>query len=81
MDQVDSIQIRITLYSISQALAFLKTLGIKWSDTWLRKQMDIAGLKPYRVGKSDFVTEADLYRLSQIEKSKPRSRRKGQRQN
>jgi len=77
---MDSIQIQITLYSVTQALAFLETLNVKWSDTWLRKRMKDEKLKMYRVGKSDFVTEADLYKLSRLPKTKPGPKRKGQRQ-
>ncbi len=76
---MDGIQLQIKLYSVTQALAFLKTLGVKWSDTWLRKRMDDEDLVMYRVGKSDFVTEADLYKLSLLPKSKPGPKRKGQR--
>jgi hypothetical protein len=76
---VDSIRIPITLYSVAQATAFLETLDIKWSDTWLRKRMKDEKLVMYRVGKSDFVTEADLYRLSRLSKLKLGSKRKGQR--
>ena len=78
---MDSIQIQITLYSVTQALAFLETLNVNWSDTWLRKRMKDEKLVMYRVGKSDFVTEADLFRLSRLPKSKPGPKRKGQRQN
>ncbi len=78
---VDSIRIPITLYSVAQALAFLKTLNVEWSDTWLRKRMKDENLEMYRVGKSNFVTEADLYKLSRLPKSKPGPKRKGQRLN
>ena len=77
---MDGIQLQITLYSVTQALAFLKTLNVEWSDTWLRKRMKDERLEIYRVGKSDFVTEADLYKLSRLPKSKPGPKRKGQRQ-
>lgn len=76
---MDGIQLQITLYSVTQALAFLKTLDVKWSDTWLRKRMDDEKLVMYRVGKSDFVTEADLYKLSRLPKPKPGPKRKEQR--
>jgi len=76
---MDSIKFQITLYSVTQALAFLETLNVKWSDTWLRKRMKDEKLEMYRVGKSDFVTEADLYKLSRLPKLKPGPKRKGQR--
>ncbi len=78
---MDSIQIPVTLYSVAQALVFLKTLNVKWSDTWLRKRMRDEKLVLYRVGKSDFVTEADLYKLSRIPRTKRGPKRKGQRLN
>ena len=76
---VENIQIPITLYSVAQALTFLETLDVKWSDTWLRKRMKDENLEMYRVGKSDFVTEVDLYKLSRLPKSKPGPKPKGQR--
>ena len=75
---MDSIQIPVTLYSVDQALAFLKGLDLKRSDTWLRNRMRDEKLAIYRVGNSDFVTETDLYRLSRLQKSKPGPKRKGQ---
>ena len=75
---MDSIQIPVTLYSIGQALAFLKELDLKRSDTWLRNRMRDEKLAIYRVGNSDFVTENDLYKLSRLPKSKPGPKRKGQ---
>ncbi len=76
---MDSIKFEITLYSVTQALTFLETLNVKWSDTWLRKRMKDEKLEMYRVGKSNFVTEADLYKLSRLPKPKPGPKRKGQR--
>ena len=75
---MNSIQIPVTLYSVDQALAFLKGLGLKRSDTWLRNRMRDEKLGIYRVGNSDFVTETDLYKLSRLPKSKPGPKRKGQ---
>ena len=72
-----SIQIPFTLYSVDQALAFLEGLGLKRSDTWLRNRMRDEKLGIYRVGNSDFVTETDLYRLSLLQRSKPRPKQKG----
>jgi hypothetical protein len=80
IETMDSIRVPVTLYSVVQALAFLETLNVKWCDTWLRKRMKDEKLVMYRVGKSDFVTEADLYRLSRLPKPKPGPKRKGQRQ-
>jgi len=74
---MDGIQIQITLYSVKQALAFLKTFKIEWSDTWLRKRMEDEKLQMHRVGKSDFIIEADLYKLSRLPKSKRGPKRKG----
>jgi len=72
-----SIQIPVTLYSVEQALAFLKGLGLKRSDTWLRNRMRDEKLGIYRVGNSDFVTETALYRLSLLPRSKPGPKQKG----
>ena len=76
---MDIIHVPVTLYSVPQALVFLEGLDLKISDTWLRKRMESANLKIYHVGKSDFVTETDLYRLSRLPRSKPGPKRKGQR--
>lgn len=78
---MDSVKFQITLYSVTQAVAFLKTLDVKWSDTWLRKRMKDENLVMHRVGKSNFVTEADLYKLSRLPKPKLGPKRKEQRQN
>jgi len=75
---MDSIKIPVTLYSIEQALALLKELDLKRSDTWLRNRMRNEELEIYRVGNSDFVTEIDLYKLSRLPKSKPGPKPKGQ---
>jgi len=76
---MDIINVPVTLYSVPQALVFLKGLNLKISDTWLRKRMESANLKVYHVGKSDFVTETDLYRLFLLPRSKPGPKQKGQR--
>jgi len=73
---VDNIQIPVNLYSVSQALTFLEGLGLKMSDTWLRKRMEAGNLDIYRVGKTEFVTETDLYRLSLLPRTKPGPRKK-----
>jgi len=75
---MDSIKIPVTLYSIEQALALLKELDLKRSDTWLRNRMRNEELEIYRVGNSDFVTEIDLYKLSRLPKSKSGPKPKGQ---
>lgn len=72
------IHVPVILYSVPQALVFLEGLNLKISDTWLRKRMKSANLEIYHVGKSDFVTETDLYRLSILPRSKPGPKRKGQ---
>lgn len=77
-ENMDSIQIPVTLYSVEQALTFLKGLDLKRSDTWLRNRMRDEKLAIYRVGNSDFVTETDLYKLSRLPKSKPGPKKKGQ---
>ena len=77
---MDIIHVPVTLYSVPQALVFLEGLDLKISDTWLRKRMKSANLKVYHVGRSDFVTETDLYRLSRLPKSKPGPKKKEQRQ-
>jgi len=76
---MDAIHVPVTLYSVPQALVFLAGLNLKISDTWLRKRMGSANLKVYHIGKSDFVTETDLYRLSLLPRSKPGPKPKGQR--
>ena len=76
---MDIMHVPLTLYSVPQALVFLEGLNLKISDTWLRKRMKSANLEIYHVGKSDFVTETDLYRLSRLPRSKPGPKRKGQR--
>ncbi len=77
---MDIIQVPVTLYSVPQALVFLEGLNIRISDTWLRKRMKSANLEVYHIGKSDFVTETDLYKLSRLPKSKPGPKPKKQRQ-
>ena len=62
---------------MSQAQTFLERLGLKMSDTWLRKRMKDEKLEIYRVGKTEFVTETDLYKLSLIPKAKPGPKKKG----
>jgi len=68
---MENIDVQVNLYSMSEALEFLERLHLKISDTWLRKRMESAHLKVYHIGKSDFVTEPDLYRLASIPRSKP----------
>ena len=75
---MDSIQIPVTLYSVSQALAFLEELNLKRSDTWLRNRMKDEKLIIYRVGNSDLFTETALYKLYRLPKSKPGPKKKGQ---
>jgi hypothetical protein len=75
---MENIHVQVNLYSMPQALVFLKGLNLTISDTWLRKRMKSANLKVYHIGKSDFVTETDLYRLSLIPRSKPGPKQKGQ---
>ena len=74
---MESIQIPVNLYSVSQALTFLERLGLKMSDTWLRKRMKAEKLQIYRVGKTEFVTETDLYRVSLLPRAKPGPKKKG----
>ena len=73
---MDNIRIPVNLYSVSQALMFLEGLGIKMSGTWLRKRMKAENLDIYRVGKTEFVTETDLYRLSLLPRAKPGPKKK-----
>ena len=47
------------------------------SDTWLRKRMKAGKLKIYRVGKTEFVTETDLYRLFLLPRAKPGPKKRG----
>ena len=75
---MDIIHVPLTLYSVPQALVFLEGLNLRISDTWLRKRMKSANLKVYHIGKSDFVTETDLYKLSLLPKSKPGPKQKRQ---
>ena len=75
---MDVIRVPVNLYSVPQALVFLKGLHLKISDTWLRKRMKSANLTVYHIGKSDFVTETDLYRLSLLPRRKPGPKKKGQ---
>ena len=79
MGNEENIRVEVNLYSVSQALEFLKRLNVNISDTWLRKRMDSAELKIYHVGKTDFVTETDLYRLYLLPTSKPGPKPKRQR--
>ena len=72
------IRIPVTLYSVAQALNFLQGLGLRRSDTWLRKRMREETLEIYRVGNSDFVTETDLHRLSRLPIPKRGPKPKGQ---
>lgn len=74
---MDNIRIPVNLYSVSQALTFLEGLGLKMSDTWLRKRMKDEKLEIYRVGKTEFVTETDLYRLSLLPRGKPGPKKRG----
>ena len=67
---MDNIRIPINFYSISQALEFLESLDCKMSKTWLRKRMRDEKMEIYKAGNSEFVTEADLYKLSLIPKVK-----------
>lgn len=73
------VTLSVTLYSVDQALVFLKSLGLDHSDTWLRNRMRDEKLGIYRVGNSDFVTETDLYRLSRLPELKrgPKKKSKG----
>ncbi len=71
MENVNSICVEVNLYSVTQALDFLKKHGVNISDTWLRKRMISEDLSIYRVGKTNFVMETDLYRLYMLVKSKP----------
>jgi hypothetical protein len=75
---MDIIHVPVTLYSVPQALVFLEGLNLRISDTWLRKRMKSANLKVYHIGKSDFVTETDLYKLSLLQKTKPGPKQKRQ---
>jgi len=77
---MDITHVPVNLYSVPQALVFLEGLNLKISGTWLRKRMKAANLQIYHVGKSDFVTETDLYRLSMLPRSKPGPKPKGQRE-
>jgi hypothetical protein len=77
---MESIQIPISLYSVPQALIFLERLDLKRSDTWLRNRMRDENLMIYHVGKSDFVTETDLYKLSLLPKLKRGPKEKERRQ-
>ncbi len=63
MEKIDNIRVEVQFYSMSQALEFLKSRDIDISDTWLRKRMIDEDLHIYRVGKTNFVTETDLYRI------------------
>lgn len=72
LGDMDTIEVPVKLYSVSQALVFLKdNFELEISDTWLRTLMQRSDLKLYRVGRSDFVTETDLYKLSLLPKQKP----------
>ena len=75
---MDVIRVPVNLYSVPQALVFLKRLNLKISDTWLRTRMKSANLTVYHIGKSDFVTETDLYKLSLLPRTKPGPKKKGQ---
>jgi hypothetical protein len=66
MENLDNIRVEVKFYSISQALEFLKSRDVDISDTWLRKRMYDEHLNIYRVGKTHFITETDLYRIFQV---------------
>lgn len=68
---MENFNVQVNLYSMSEALEFLAGLKLKISDTWLRKRMESAHLRIYHIGKSDFFTETDLYRLASMPKLKP----------
>jgi hypothetical protein len=70
MESIDNIRVEVQFYSMSQALEFMKKRDVDISDTWLRKRMIEENLHIYRVGKTDFVTETDLYRIFLILTSK-----------
>lgn len=72
------VHVPVTLYSVPQALAFLRDKGLDRSDTWLRKRMRSERLQIYRIGKSAFVTEADLLLLSELSKPERGRKRKGE---
>lgn len=76
---MDIIHVPVNLYSVPQALVFLEGLNLKISGTWLRKRMKSANLQIYHVGRSNFVTETDLYKLYMLPRLKPGPKRKGQR--
>lgn len=77
---MESIKIPVNLYSVSQAITFLKGLDITMSGTWLRKRMRDEKLEIYKVGNSEFVMETDLYKLSRLPKVNPGPKRKARRQ-
>lgn len=76
---MDNIHVPVTLYSVPQAQIFLEELNLKISDTWLRKRMRDANLSIYHIGKSDFVTETDLYKLARLPRPKPGPKQKPKR--
>ena len=73
---MDDIRIEVTLYSVPQALVFLKKHDLTLSDTWLRNRLRREHIAIYRVGKTDFVTETDLYKFWVSDKLKHGRRRK-----
>ena len=72
------VHVPVTLYSVPQALAFLRDKGLDRSDTWLRNRMRSERLQIYRIGKSAFITEADLLLLSELSKPERERKRKGE---
>jgi hypothetical protein len=61
---MEQINVQVNLYSTNEAVEFLKKHSRNISGTWLRKLMKSAKLKVYHIGKSDFFTEADLFKIA-----------------
>lgn len=72
------VHVPVTLYSVTQALAFLRDKGLDRSDTWLRNRMRSERLQIYRIGNSAFITEADLLLLLELSKPERGRKRKGE---
>ena len=71
------VHVPVSLYSVPQALAFLRDKGLDRSDTWLRNRMRSERLQIYRIGNSDFITKADLLTLLELSKPERERKRKG----
>lgn len=70
------VHVPLSLYSVPQALVFLRERGLGRSDTWLRDRMRSERLQIYKIGNSQFVTKEDLLMLLELSKREREWKRK-----